>query len=196
MLEISLNNPDLYPIWNLLGTDIFLTYENSKPYKIDETKLTYQQKYNLAQAIKSNIIKVHNRDVIGSNTFKSQTQLIEETRFNKIQKMRDFLNQQLKLLKSEIKNQTISDLHLLLDEEKQGKARKSVIEIIQKSISKHQKDVFEQLNQNIQDIPDKDLELQELQAFLGKAEYTDRIKFDLEDDKDHKIIITYGVNED
>jgi hypothetical protein len=191
MIEISIKNADLTPMWFLLGSDIFLTFENPGPIKIDETQLTSQQKMELEKSIKSDIIHLHNSDKIFTIT-KTPQQLVQEQRLARIEKMRQFLTQQIKTLKIQIKNQSISDLKILLDEEKAGKARKTIIDLIEKTISKHQAEAFIAASRITDNQKTPNQKFQDLKDILHKVEYIENIG-DVEDLEQEEIEISYGV---
>ena len=191
MIEISLKNTDITPMWFLLGSSISLTFENPGPIKIDETKLTSQQKQQLEKSIKSNILHLHNSNKV-INIIKTPQQMIEEQRVIRREKMRQFLTQQIKVLKVQIKNQSISDLKTLLEEEKAGKARKTILDLIEKSISKHQAEAFMSVNKEVKNQKVINQKFQDLKDILGKAEYIENIG-DVEDLDQEEVEISYGV---
>lgn len=139
-MKISLNNPDITPMWFLLGTDIALTFESPGPVNINEKDLTDLQLAEIKKAAFSQKIKIEGNELVSKEL--SLEQLLERQRFAKIEKYRNYLSQKLSVLKKDLSSQSISDLRGILEEEKLGKARKSVLQLIEKLISEHQRKVF------------------------------------------------------
>jgi hypothetical protein len=191
MIEISLVNPRLTPFWFILGTDISLNYDKPGPLEIDETKLDKLQREELKTAIQSNVIKLKGLDVQVSFA-QTREQIIAEQRFERIKKMQLFLQQKLKTLKQSIPGMSIIDLRILLEEENLGKARKSVLKVLQDSISKYQAEIFKKAG-NISPILNKEEQWKDLKSILGKAEYIENIE--LEELESEEVTILIGASE-
>jgi len=185
MIEIELRNKDLTPMWFLLGTDINLTYDSPGPVKVDEKELTEFQLNDLKRAIQSGVIKNISAD---SDTKVALTpqQLIEQQRLLRVKKIQDFLAQKLKDLRKVIPEQNISDLRLMLDEEKAGKSRKTIISLIESSISKHQRSVFKQVGK--EDINNNQRDFKDIFGRMN-AQYVENIGSTFEEDFEEVEII-------
>lgn len=164
MIQITIKDTDKIPMWFLPGTKIYINFDNPST-EIDETKLTEAQKRTIAVDVQRGVLecsvpikleallqptestKAVTPQVPQSSKIQNKPTLetIEETRNQRIEEIKSCLTMKLTDLKKLIKSKSISELRILLDEERADKNRKTIIQTIELAISKHQAQVFNEV---------------------------------------------------
>lgn len=202
-MKISLS--ELSDMWFLIGTSVHLSFENRGPIEVNLDSLHLDHKKQLMLALQKGILlsdtplEVIQPEIIVPKSYAAPKvvenipQTINDTLDIRKLELKKFLALPYNTQKRQLKAHNIADYRLLLILEKEGKNRKSSVEMLEQAISKHQSDVMKEVGKiesnqpldnkkglsaglrqvdwnNLEDIVESDLE--EVEVHLGAEEET------------------------